>query len=339
MTTRIRIPIRIRSFSAVAAVVAVAACHRADSPSAVGTLEITPIDLAPMVPARVVRVKVQEGQQVHAGDTVAVLTQAGLNDQVGEARARVASAQAQVDELDRGSRPEEIAKAEQDLTAAQAITTNAAADLERARTLAANNVIPRQQLDQAESRAAEAAARQTALEQSLRLVREGARPERKTAARADLARARAALAAMEANVGDLVLVSPIAGTVLVRAAEPGEVIPAGTPAITIGDVSRPWVRVYVGEQLLPLLHLGESVTARLDAFPDSAFTGRIVALATRAEYTPRVALTETERADLLFGVKIEFAGRVGMLKPGIPVTVTFDVASRGSRVARPSDPR
>ena len=310
-----------------------ASCRPSATASAVGTLEITPIDLAPMVPARVVRVTVQEGQTVKAGDTVAVLTQAGLNDQVGEARARVASAEAQVDELERGSRPEEIAKAEQDLAAATAVATNAAADLARARTLADNNVIARQQLDQAESRAAEAAARQTALEQSLRLVREGARPERKAAARADLARARAALAAMEANAGDLVLVSPIAGTVLVRAAEPGEVIPAGIPAITIGDVSRPWVRVYVGQQLLPLLHLGDSVTARLDAFPDSAFSGRIVALATKAEYTPRVALTESERADLLFGVKIEFAGRTAMLKPGIPVTVTFPVAGHGSRVA------
>ena len=95
---------------AVSALAILASCRPAALPTAVGTLEITPIDLAPMVPARVVRVKVQEGQQVKAGDTVAVLTQAGLNDQVGEARARVASAQAQVDELDRGSRPEEITK-------------------------------------------------------------------------------------------------------------------------------------------------------------------------------------------------------------------------------------
>ena len=328
MTSRIRIP-------QISLLLALAACTGRHTTTAVGTLEITPIDLGPMVPARVVRVNVQEGQSVRPGDTVAVLTQAGLSDQVSEARARVAAAQAQVEELDRGSRPEEIAKAEQDLAAAVAITTNAQADLARAQALAANNVIARQQLDQAEARAAEAAARQTALEQSLRLVKEGARPERRAAARADLARARASLAAMEASVGDLVLVSPIAGTVLVRAAEPGEVIPAGTPAITVGDVSRPWVRVYVGQQLLPLLHLGDTVTARLDDFPDSVFSGRIVALATRAEYTPRVALTENERADLLFGVKIEFTEHTAMLKPGIPVTVEFRAASHESR-AKPA---
>jgi HlyD family secretion protein len=321
---RIRIRIRIRQF-AVLAVVVLGACDNGASHEAVGTLEITPVDLAPLVPARVVRVLVEEGERVAAGDTVAILTQAGLRDQVSEARARVASAEATVQELDRGSRPEEIAKAEQDLAAATALANNAAADLNRARALAANNVISPQQLDDAESRSIEATARKGALQQALTLVREGARAERRAASRAELSRARAALAAMEASVGDLVLIAPMAGTVLVRAAEPGEVLPAGSPAITLGDVSRPWVRVYVGQELMPLLTLGDTVEASLDPYPDSVFIGRIIALATSAEYTPRVALTERERADLLFGVKVEFDG-VPMLKPGLPVTVRFRVA-------------
>lgn len=318
---------RLRSLLPVLLLAALPSCRLADAPSAVGSLEVTTVDLAPMVTARVVRVLVEEGATVRAGDTIAVLTQAGLRDQVSEARARVASAEAVVQELDRGARPEEISKAEQDLAAATALATNAAADLARARTLAANNVIPRQQLDQAEARSAEAEARRSALEQSLRLVKEGARTERRAAARADLARARAALGAMEASVGDLVLITPINGIVLVRAAEPGEVLGAGVAAVSIGDVSRPWVRVYVGQEVLPTLHIGDSVEARLDAFPDSVFHGHIASLATKAEYTPRVALTVKERADLLFGVKVEFTGSTEMLKPGVPVVVTFRVKS------------
>ena len=326
---------RLHPFLSILCLAVLPSCQSSSAPEAVGTLEVTAVDLAPMVPARVVRVLVQEGALVRAGDTIAVLTQAGLRDQVGEARARVTSAEAQVQELERGARPEEITKAEQDLAAATAVATNAAAELARARTLASNNVIAKQQLDQAEARSAEAEARRSSLEQALRLVKEGARAERRTAAGADLARARSALAAVEANVGDLVLISPVNGTVLVRAAEPGEVLPAGVAAVSIGDVSRPWVRVYVGQQVLPLLHAGDTVEARLDAFPDSVFHGRIASLATKAEYTPRVALTERERADLLFGVKIEFADGRGMLKPGVPVTVRFAVAGHGSRVAKP----
>lgn len=324
-----RLAVSLPSLSLGTCLAVLSACGPSAPPSAVGSLELTATDLGPMVPARVVHVLVEEGQAVRAGDTVAVLTQAGLRDQVSEARARVLAAEATVQELERGSRPEEIAKAEQELAAATALATNAAADLARARTLAANNVIARQQLDQAEAKAAEAEARQSALQQTLRLVKEGARAERRAAARADLARARAALSVTEASVGDLVLISPVNGTVLVRAAEPGEVIGAGSSAISIGDVSRPWVRVYVGQGVLPTLHEGDTVEARLDAFPDSVFYGRIVALATKAEYTPRVALTERERADLLFGVKIQFEDRRGMLKAGVPVTVSFKVKGRG----------
>lgn len=318
---------RIRRFLVAGMIAATVGCGSTDTPTAVGTLELTASDLGPMVPARVVRVLVEEGQAVRAGDTLAILTQAGLQDQVSEARARVIAAEAAVQEMERGSRPEEIAKAEQDLAAATALATNAAADLERARTLAANNVIARQQLDQAEAKSTEATARQSALQQTLNLVREGARAERRAAARADLARARAGLGASEASVGDLVLIAPINGTILVRAAEPGEVLAAGSSAISLGDVARPWVRVYVNEGVLPTLHEGDTVDARLDAFSDSVFHGRIVALATKAEYTPRVALTERERADLLFGVKIQFEDRRGMLKAGVPVTVTFRVKS------------
>lgn len=314
---------RAASYLAVSALAVLPSCRLDKPPTAVGTLEVTAIDLAPMVPARVVRVLVEEGQLVEIGDTVAILTQAGLNDQVSESRARVAAAEAQLLELERGARPEEIARAEQDLAAATALAENATADLARAKTLAQNNVIPRQQLDQAQTRATEAEAHRRALAEALALVREGARAERRAAARAEVARARAALAGMEATAGDLILIASVSGTVLVRAAEPGEVLPAGVPAITIGDVSRPWVRVYVGQGVIPTLHIGDTVTATLDAFPDRAFTGTIASLATRAEYTPRVALTERERADLLFGVKIQFADTSGMLKPGVPVTVRF----------------
>jgi HlyD family secretion protein len=303
--------------------VLVIACGGGDAREAVGTLEVTPVDLAPLVPARVIRVLVDEGDPVRPGDTVAVLSQAGLPDQVAEANARVAAAEAQLLELERGSRPEEITKAEQDLAGATAFAEQMRSDVLRARTLAATQVISRQQLEQAEARAQESEARRNALAEQLALVREGARQEKRAAARAEVARARAARDAVLAHVGDLVLISPVAGVVLVRSAEPGEVIPASIPAITVGDELRPWVRVYVGQEVLPTLKLGDTVLAVLDAFPDREFPGEIVALATKAEYTPRVALTERERADLLFGVKVQFVDTSAMLKPGVPVTVRF----------------
>jgi len=219
------------------------------------------------------------------------------------------------------------------LAAAASLAEQLRLDAARARTLAATAVISEQQLEQAEARYTEAEAGRQRRSEALALVRQGARAEQRTAARAALAQARAALAGVEATVGDLVLISTVDGVVLIRAAEPGEVLAAGIPALTIGEVSRPWVRVYVGQRLLPTLRLGDTVIAHFDDFPDHPFSGEIVSLATRAEYTPRVALTERERADLLFGVRIEFIDTTGMMKPGVPVTVHFGAKSQEQRAA------
>ena len=176
----------------------------------------------------------------------------------------------------------------------------------------------------ARSLAQTTAARRDAVRQSLALLREGTRAERMRAARADAAGARASVEGARATARDLVLVAPVAGTITSRAAQPGEVIGTGQPALTISETNRQTVRVFVGQGALSRLKIGQTVRAVLDAYPDRTFTGKIVAISPKAEFTPRVALTETERADLLFAVKAEFSDSTGMLKAGIPVTVRID---------------
>ena len=60
--------------------------------------------------------------------------------------------------------------------------------------------------------------------------------------------------------------------------------------------------------------------------PKREFAGRVIAIDDHAQFTPRVALTETERADLVFGVKVEFQDSTGILKPGLAATVRFTSA-------------
>jgi HlyD family secretion protein len=83
----------------------------------------------------------------------------------------------------------------------------------------------------------------------------------------------------------------------------------------------------VNERDLPAIRVGMAVRGVLDGVSKRSFTGRVVAINTKAEYTPRVALTEDERADLMFGVKVEFVDSSGTLKPGLPITVTFSRAA------------
>lgn len=300
-----------------------AACQRAAAPeTAVGTLEMVEVDVGPLQPARVVRVLVEEGEPVRAGDTLAVLGSPTLTAATAQAEARAAAADESARELARGSRPAEVQRAEAELAAATAEAERTAADVARLDPLAAKGDVSRAVMDAARAASRVAASRRDAAREALRLVRDGARVERRAAAAAEARGAKAAVDMIRATANDLVLISPVAGVVSSRNVEPGEVLAAGQSAVTVGQPSRPWARIYVGPTVLPRLKSGDTLVAQLDG-DTTHFRGHITAIATKAEYTPRVALTEQERADLLFGVKVEFADTTQRLRAGLPVTVTL----------------
>ncbi len=306
--------------------VPVAACRApGDSgPRFTGTVEVRELDVAPQVPARVMRVLVDEGAAVRAGDTLVVLTQSTTRADLAQREARVRAAEAALREAVAGARPREIDRATADLRVAEAEAARAERDRDRMRPLATSGTLSRQAFDAVEAAAATAAGRLDAAREAVQLLREGTRPERLQAARAEVASARAALAATEAVAQDLVLTAPVDGTVLSRNAEPGELLPAGQSALTLGQTDEPYVRVYVSTQLLPQVRQGQRAVARLDGYPDRPIEGRVVAISPQAEFTPRIALTEQERADLVFGVKVALTDTTGLLRPGLPATVVFE---------------
>lgn len=292
-----------------------------NSTIATGTLEIVEVDVAPLSTARVVRMLVNDGDSVRAGDTLAILTQPATEAVIQQSRAQVEASRAGLSEVQNGPRAEEIKRAQAELRSAEAEATRTAKDAERFRGLARNGTVPLQQRDAAEAATKQAAARRESARQSLLLLQRGTRPEEIARARAQVAGAQAGLSATQAVAGDLILTAPVAGVVLSRNAEPGEILTVGQSAVTLGEAHRPWVRVYVNAHDVPKIVVGSKVEAVLDGLPARTFTGRVVAINTRAEFTPRVALTEEERADLTFGVKIEFADSTGLLKAGLPITV------------------
>ncbi|MGQ0712549.1 MAG: HlyD family secretion protein [Gemmatimonadaceae bacterium] len=332
---------------AIAALTVMVACSGDDDDriEAVGTVEIREHDVAPMTAARVVRVLVEEGAAIDSGDTLAVLSMSTLGADIEQARARVATAEAAYREAQAGPRRAEIERAEAELRAADAEADRAAKDLDRIRALTESGALAEQQLDAARTLAATTANRRAALRETLRLLNQGTRPERIAGARAELETTRAALAAAQATRSDLVLQSPVRGTVLGRHAEVGEVVAPGTPVLSVGESAKPWVRVYVSPGDAARVSVGQPAVATLDDLPERRFPGRVASVATKAEFTPRVALTEEERADLLFAVRVDLDDTTGMLKPGLPVTVRIGsrTEERGSgleaAISRPAEPR
>jgi HlyD family secretion protein len=216
-----------------------------------------------------------------------------------------------------------LERAQAELRMRQVEADRAVRDLARIRPLADSGAMSPQSLDAAQTEADAAVARRDVAAEGLELLREGTRRERVQAARAELGSARAALAATKAVAEDLVLISPVDGIVISRNAEPGEMLATGESVLTIGETASPFVRVYVPTRALPLVKNGQAATAVLDGFPDRPIPGRVVAISPEAEFTPRVALTEEERADLLFGVKVALDDTTGLVHPGLPATVRF----------------
>ena len=308
-------------FLALVAASMLSACDRqADGTEAIGTIEFTQTDVAGATAARVERILVEEGATVRRGDTLVVLTQTGLPQDIQQRRSRVAAAEAELNDLLRGARPEELERARAELRSAISEADRTAADSVRLSRLLGAGGISQSAFDASANAAREA----------LELLQAGARRDRISAGRAAVSTARAQLAMGEAAAGDLVLTAPVGGQVLARHAEPGEVLAAGIPVLSLGDASHAWVRVYVTSPVFASIRVGDMVPLTVDGLEGETFPARVTALATAAEFTPRVALTEKERADLLFGVKLELSDTTGRLKAGLPATAHFNGIVAGS---------
>ncbi|HUQ81044.1 MAG TPA: HlyD family efflux transporter periplasmic adaptor subunit [Gemmatimonadaceae bacterium] len=314
-----------------AALAAACARNKSTALAADGTIELTQVDVAPFVSGRVVRVGVEEGGAVRKGDTLVVLAQSALPADIEQRRARVSSAEARLRDLQAGARPAELQRAEAELRSVSAEADRAERDRARFEALVAAGTISRSQFDAAVAAARSAAARRDAASEALGLLREGARPAQVEAARAEVETAKGALAAGKATESDLVLIAPIDATVLGRYVEPGEIIGAGQVAVMLGDATRPWVRVYLAAAAVPYVKVGQSARVTVQGIGDRSAPARVATMATQAEFTPRVALTEKERADLLFGVKLDIQDTTGTFKAGLPATVVFDTTSAARR--------
>jgi membrane fusion protein YbhG len=279
-------------------------------------------------------------------------------EQLAEAEARLAGAQRQAEAagmaitLAARESAARIGEAEAALGAAHAGLRQAEADLETAakdyaryRELFGRELIAAQQLDQA--KAAEAVARasvdaarqQVARAEEMRELARASRvgvelrqKEAQTAAervqetRAALETARARIQTAEAtrnlaraNVADSRVVAPFAGTVLKKLVEAGEVIAAGTPLVTLVDLSKLHAKVYVAEGEIGTFKVGDAARVYADAFPQRYFDATVAEVSQQAEFTPRDVHMKDERAKQVFAVKLAIRNPEGLLKPGMPV--------------------
>ena len=118
---------------------------------------------------------------------------------------------------------------------------------------------------------------------------------------------------------DTVIYAPIDGVVLVKSAEAGEVLAAGTTIVTIGDVDHPWLRAYVGETELGRVKLGQKVKLTTDSYANKSYEGTVSFIASDAEFTPKQIQTKEERVKLVYRIKVDVDNSAHELKNNMPV--------------------
>ncbi|MCI0435644.1 MAG: HlyD family efflux transporter periplasmic adaptor subunit [Gemmatimonadetes bacterium] len=301
----------------------------ADGVEASGTVEATDADLGFHAGGRIEKVLVREGERVTEGQVLAVLEAADLEARLAQAEAQLAAARARLSELEHGTRPEERAQAEAAAHAAERRLDEAKRVMDRTRTLYEGGAVSREAWEQTETAWEVAGAAHTQAVEQVQLVLRGPRVEQIAAQRALVRQAEAGVAQAQAALEHAIVRAPFAGIITDRHREPGESVSAGTPVVTLMDPSDRWVRIYVREDRIGMVALGQDATIRTDSDPDSAYGGRVVHIANDAEFTPRNVQTTEERVRLVYAVRVAITGDDAfVLKPGIPADVSLAMAGR-----------
>lgn len=294
-----------------------------------GTVEATEAQLGFTVPGRIDSVLAQEGDTVSTGADLARLDRKATLATREQAAAQAAAARATLLELERGSRPEEIAQARAAAAAAKDQLTDAKRDADRAEALKEQALISQQEFDKTMTAFDVARSRSQQADEALRLVEQGPRREQIDAARAQLNAAEASVRSLDATLANMVVRAPFDGLVTIRHRVPGEIVPAGSPVLTVLDRADRWVKIYVPETDIGAVHPGQRARIATDTFRNRTFDGAVSMIASEAEFTPKTVQTQEERVKLVYEVKVRITGDPGyVLKPGMPADVVLEHASK-----------
>ena len=144
-------------------------------------------------------------------------------------------------------------------------------------------------------------------------------------AKSQLKMSRAALKTSEVRLGDSVIYATLNGMVLRKNIEEGETVGPGTSIITVGDLENPWIKVYVKEDKLGHVKLGQTAQVMTDSYPGKRYEGTVTYISSEAEFTPKHVQTQEERVKLVFGVKVSVKNVNNELKPGMPADVKIPI--------------
>ncbi|HKQ50468.1 MAG TPA: efflux RND transporter periplasmic adaptor subunit [Phycisphaerae bacterium] len=276
------------------------------------------------------------------------------SEEIEQARAHRDQAAATLERLVAGPRQQEITVAREQVNLERASLDLAESEHERLKRLVENNQGAQRELDEAIRAVKAARARVAAAEQQLALLEEGTRKEDIAAGRAALAEAeqalklseqgfrkediakaaaevtaaRARVSAIETQMRELVVTSPCKCVVEAIELQPGDLVGANAPSVSLLDISKLWVRSYVPEARLGEIQLGQEVPIEVDSLPGQRLRGRVSFIAREAEFTPKNIQTPEERSKQVFRIKVTLEEGLDRARVGMAADLRFDEAKK-----------
>lgn len=294
-----------------------------------GTCEAVRSNLAFQTSGRVTAVHASEGHAVRKGEPLVEIDAAELRARYEQAAANLDRAVRVREQLEtmrsiyQSTLPEDVQRARANAAAAQNTHDDALKNHERYERLFAEGVVAEKERDavrlghdNALMRLTEARA---ALQQATgNLRRIDATAKDIEAARAQEQGAQAALNQARVQLGYARLDAPFDGIVTSRNVEPGEVVSPGREVITVSDLSRIDLKIYVEETAIGRVKPGQEVDVRVDTFPGTSYAGTVSYISPEAEFTPKIIQTRKERVKLVYLVKVSVDNPNLELKAGMP---------------------
>ncbi len=294
-----------------------------------GIIEATQANLSFQVPGRVAQVNVQEGQSVAKDQIIAELDRAEFESRYAQAKANLDRAQKTKQQLEtaldisRKTLPSEVARAAANVKSVKDTLKDAEKNYKRFEDLFRNGVITEKERDTMKLNYDVAKSRLAESESVLKLAqgnltRIDAAKQEIEVATAQINSINASLNQASIQLAYTQLKSPIDGIITSRNIEPGEAVNSGREVLTVSDLSRVDLKIFVDETEIGKVKPGQKVDVKVDTFPGKTYTGTVSFISPEGEFTPKIIQTKKERVKLVYLVKVSMANPNLELKSGMP---------------------
>ncbi len=294
-----------------------------------GTIETTQANLSFQVPGRVTKVYVQEGQSVALDQTIAELDRVEFESRLAQAQANLEKTKKTKLQLEtvldiyKKTLPTEVARATANVKSAKDTMNDAEKNYQRFEELFKKGVVTEKERDSLKLNYEVTKSRLAESESVLKLAQgnlfkiDAAKQDIDTAI-PQIDAAKASLNQAAIQLGYTQLKSPMNGIITSRNIEPGETVTPGREVITISDLSRVDLKIFVDETEIGKIRPNQPVDVKVDTFPGKIYRGYVSFISPEGEFTPKIIQTKKERVKLVYLVKVSINNTAYELKSGMP---------------------